>query len=301
MSFILDALKKSENDRQRQSGPALFEVRVPPPRSKFPLLAVVIVSLLVVNLAVVAWIMLRKPAQAAAPLAQSTPIAPPPTQQAPGAQQIPQSAAPQMAAPGSVQPPPTNGPQQYAGAAPNAAGVAQYSGAAPANGYPPPAANNGYAPATANAGYPSGAAGNGYAPPAANNGYPQAGGGAYNRAPAEEPMLSDGAQQAPQGVNPDDYEPAREAGPPGAGAGRVTRGTDSGLPTYEEAATHASIPPLHMDLHSYAPEPSKRFVLINMRRLYEGQALPEGPKVESITSDAAIMSYQGTRFVLEKD
>ena len=34
MSFILDALKKSENDRQRQSGPALFEVRVAPPRTR---------------------------------------------------------------------------------------------------------------------------------------------------------------------------------------------------------------------------------------------------------------------------
>src|SRR5512139_4139975 len=67
MSFILDALKKSENDRQRQSGPALFEVRVPPPRSKFPLLAVSIIALLVVNLGVVAWLMLRKPAAAAAP------------------------------------------------------------------------------------------------------------------------------------------------------------------------------------------------------------------------------------------
>ena len=62
MSFILDALKKSENDRQRQSGPALFEVRVPPPRSKLPMLAIVIVSLLVVNLGVVGWLMLRKPA-----------------------------------------------------------------------------------------------------------------------------------------------------------------------------------------------------------------------------------------------
>ncbi len=67
MSFILDALKKSENDRQRQSGPALFEVRVAPPRSKLPLLAIVIVSLLVVNLGVVGWIMLRKPAAAAVP------------------------------------------------------------------------------------------------------------------------------------------------------------------------------------------------------------------------------------------
>jgi hypothetical protein len=113
-------------------------------------------------------------------------------------------------------------------------------------------------------------------------------------------MLSDGAQQPAQS-NPDDFEPAREPGAPGADAGRVTRSTESGLPSYEEAATRTSIPPLHMDLHSYAPDPSKRFVLINMRRLYEGQALPEGPKVESITNDAAIMSFQGTRFVLDKD
>src|SRR5215471_4653891 len=76
MSFILDALKKSENDRQRQSGPALFEVRVAPPRSKLPMLAIIIVSLLVVNLGVVAWIMLRKPAAAAVPAAATgTPAA----------------------------------------------------------------------------------------------------------------------------------------------------------------------------------------------------------------------------------
>ena len=32
MSFILDALKKSETDRQRASAPALFEVKVATPR-----------------------------------------------------------------------------------------------------------------------------------------------------------------------------------------------------------------------------------------------------------------------------
>ena len=36
MSFILDALKKSENDRQRQASPALFEVKVAAPRRRFP-------------------------------------------------------------------------------------------------------------------------------------------------------------------------------------------------------------------------------------------------------------------------
>src|SRR5262249_13976839 len=59
MSFILDALKKSESDRQRQHGPALFEVRVAPPRTRLPLWAIAIAGLLVVNLGVVLWMLLR--------------------------------------------------------------------------------------------------------------------------------------------------------------------------------------------------------------------------------------------------
>lgn len=266
MSFILDALKKSENDRQRQSGPALFEVRVAPPRSKFPMLAVVIVSLLVVNLAVVAWIMMRKPAAAAvppAPVVAST--VPATTQPALVLPQTPPAPAPsaQAYAPQGGQPPP--GTSQLA-----------YNGAPPAAG-----ANGAYAPS---------ASGNGYPPP-----------GASSSAPIQEPSLADQPPAQQERLNPDDYAPARDTPPPGTGAGRVIRSTDAGLPSYEEAATHTSIPPLHMDLHSYAADPTKRFVLINMKRLYEGQSLPEGPKVERITTESAIMSYNGTQFVLERD
>src|SRR5215471_12648804 len=78
MSFILDALKKSETDRQRQASPALFEVKVAAPRRRFPLWAVGLALLLGVNLAGLAWVLLRKaetpPAQA------STPPAAPATQ-----------------------------------------------------------------------------------------------------------------------------------------------------------------------------------------------------------------------------
>src|ERR1700760_3019679 len=59
MSFILDALKKSESDRQRQTGPALFEVKVAPPKARFPVWAIAIVALLVVNMVIVAWLLLR--------------------------------------------------------------------------------------------------------------------------------------------------------------------------------------------------------------------------------------------------
>ena len=51
MSFILDALKKSETDRQRQASPALFEVKVAAPRRSFPMWAVALGLLLIVNVA----------------------------------------------------------------------------------------------------------------------------------------------------------------------------------------------------------------------------------------------------------
>jgi general secretion pathway protein B len=62
MSFILDALKKSESDRQRQSGPALFEVKVAAPRTRLPLWAIAIAGLLAVNLGIVMWMLWRHPA-----------------------------------------------------------------------------------------------------------------------------------------------------------------------------------------------------------------------------------------------
>ena len=64
MSFILDALKKSETDRQRQSSPALFEVKVAAPRRGFPLWAVGLAALLGINILVLVWFLLRQPAHA---------------------------------------------------------------------------------------------------------------------------------------------------------------------------------------------------------------------------------------------
>jgi len=83
MSFILDALKKSESDRQRQSGPALYEVKVAPPRTRLPPWAIAIAALLVVNLGIVMWMMLRHSAHGsepapAAPASAASVVAPPP-------------------------------------------------------------------------------------------------------------------------------------------------------------------------------------------------------------------------------
>ena len=82
MSFILDALKKSESDRQRQSGPSLFEVKVAPPRRRLPVWAVAIAVLLAINVIVISWMLFRhapaqQPAVATPPPAVSPPTATP--------------------------------------------------------------------------------------------------------------------------------------------------------------------------------------------------------------------------------
>ena len=244
MSFILDALKKSESDRQRQSGPALFEVKVAPPRSRLPLWAIAIAALLAVNLVIVAWMMLRHPA-AHAETALAAPAAVPGV----AATAIPAAASPAPAAaavvPASVPPP---------AAAPAAAGLA-----APLS-----------APATTPA-------------PGTTSAAP--GGGTTEDAAAQ------------------DLAPAADPGPVPALSNHVRRGTADGVPLYQDWAampgTH--VPPLRLDLHVYALRPEERFVMINMKKMHEGDALPEGVRVESITPEGAVLSYNGSHFLLPRD
>ena len=60
MSFILDALRKSEHERQRQGGPGLAEVAVAAPKTKTSVWATAAVALLVANLIAVGVLMLRR-------------------------------------------------------------------------------------------------------------------------------------------------------------------------------------------------------------------------------------------------
>jgi general secretion pathway protein B len=92
MSFILDALKKSEAERQRQAGPTLLEVRVTRPRRRYPLWAAVLGALLGINAVVLAVVWLHKPSAASAE------HAPPATADLPApAPAVPASASPPAA------------------------------------------------------------------------------------------------------------------------------------------------------------------------------------------------------------
>ena len=92
MSFILDALKKAESERSRQTGPVLMDVRIAAPRRRLPVWAWVLGGVLLANLLVLAWLLLRAPQKTAA-AAPAPALAAPPTPAAPA------TAAPQTVAP----------------------------------------------------------------------------------------------------------------------------------------------------------------------------------------------------------
>jgi general secretion pathway protein B len=66
MSFILDALKKSELDRQRQTTPGFVETAAVPARARWPFWAAIVGALLVVNLIVLAVVLMHGRATGAA-------------------------------------------------------------------------------------------------------------------------------------------------------------------------------------------------------------------------------------------
>lgn len=226
MSFILDALRKSEIERQRQSGPSIAEFPVARQDRRLPVALIAIGFLLAVNLAVVLFFMLRSE-KSAEPAATSTQAA----------------AVPPVSA---ASPPPATAAQ-----APAPAAVAPHDE------------------------LPGAAAGPG----------------------SVTYLPSDGYEDAT--LPPDAPDPTLlpETTPPGAG---VIYGASSGI---EDAATveaETGLPPLAVDLHIFADDPAKRAVFINGRRYTQGATIAEGPTVEQITREGAVLGYRGRRFLLPR-
>ncbi|MEY2624498.1 MAG: hypothetical protein EBT64_00170 [Gammaproteobacteria bacterium] len=60
MSFILDALRKSENSRLRQDHPAVFTHRIAAQRQRLPVWGMALIALLAVNLLIVSFLLIRE-------------------------------------------------------------------------------------------------------------------------------------------------------------------------------------------------------------------------------------------------
>jgi general secretion pathway protein B len=225
MSFILDALRKSEIERQRQSGPSIAEIPVAREDRRLPIALVAIGVLLAVNVGVLLFFLLR---DSGAP--EPAPAVPEASPSAPPVAVLPLPVAPAPAAD-------------------------------PAVPDPPPAETG-----EPSAFYPSQV----FAEPA-------------TAAPdAPDPTLLPGA-------------------PPAAFGGSVTYGDEPPRPL-ESLPTElsAGLPELTVDLHIFTDDTAKRAVFINGRRYTQGATLTEGPKVEEITRDGAVLSFRGRRFLLPR-
>ena len=64
------------------------------------------------------------------------------------------------------------------------------------------------------------------------------------------------------------------------------------------AAERGTLPPMKLSMHVYAPDPAQRFVILDGRRLQEGGALAEGVFVQAITRDGLVLSVRGQPYWL---
>ncbi len=278
MSFILDALRKSEHARQRQTGPALAEVPIVAVRPKTNVWATAAVALLVVNLLVVGVLLLRRAQRDPAPpavagAAASIPAAAGATPRTAGvAATAPGAPRPAVAVDPSVpmtQPPPGSVlPEPALAAAPPPGGsgnplAAEVSGA-------PPGIDASFAARASSV--PDG--------PPAVTAVPAARRGSVVYAPLPDAADSTYASSA------------TGQGPEPAGAA---------LPTADEIVARGGVPPLHLDLHVYSTVSAERFIFVNSHKYKQGETLQEGPVVEEITRDGAVLDFRGSRFTLSHD
>jgi general secretion pathway protein B len=226
MSFILDALKKSEIERQRQSMPGLMDSPPVLRRGGLPLWAILLGALLAINIAVLIVVLMRngRPASASTSAARADTTA---AHAAPAVDDhfSPLPSAP-VYAPEIPVPPADQAPPYNTSAAPLAA---PHVGASPA--------------------------------------VPR-----LLRRP--DPVLVEDAQADNEEL----------------------------LPSISELSLTGAqaLPELHLDVHVYATRPADRFVYINMRKYHEGNTLQEGPVLERIRRDGAVLNYQGVRFLLPR-
>jgi general secretion pathway protein B len=264
MSFILDALRKSEHERERKTLPGLVDVPVArPERPRVPVALIAVGALLAVNLLVLAFVLLRdrnpEPAAGAAPAAAATAPAPPPSAGVATTATTPSAAA--ATSPAVVAPPPVAREPEVRPLQAEAEAV-EDEGAPPYTDTPPP--------------------------------LPRDRGGA--RVQRVQPGVS--VASGPLTEAPAAYAAPRAASPaPSSGAGST-----AGVPTIDQlpAQATAGLPPLSLALHVYGGSPAQSWVVINGRRYQEGTQLQEGPTLERITPDGAVLNHRGQRFLLPR-
>ncbi|NGX17291.1 general secretion pathway protein GspB [Wenzhouxiangella sp. XN24] len=267
MSLILDALRKSEHQRQREGGPGLAIVpESTSPRRPGPW-TLLLGGLLLLNLVVIAAVFLFD-GDEAGPVVADPPAAP--------AQGVTRAAPTASTGPRTVSPVGAN-------SLPPAGESTLRS--APVTLPTRPPRNEVRSLTTETAPRSSAASAEPRRPEASST--PQS--GSVARGPDTTETSGSGSTAS---------GPARTS----PGTDRQA-GEDARLPRFADLVVRGelAVPNMHIDIHVYSAVADERFVFINMRRYNEGQKTQEGPVVERIVTDGVVMEHQGQRFFMPRD
>lgn len=282
MSFILEALRKSENERQRQSGPDFASIPESAEKrrsSRWPLIVGALVLLNLGLLTVVLWPAGEQPATTAA-----------------GA----------------------NASSQTAHVSPSPASAEAAIETASRDGPRPLPVDNGSAPVrdTSDPPRPGNSDDQGTDEPAGTAATAprrdvralseevaprEDTGTAITQAPAARTTGSVVVAEAPLGDEP---EQQGAASTPATAPDPTPPPTpEQRLPTANELRLEGFLtgPPLHLDLHVYYPEPSRRVVFISGNRYREGDRVSGGTLVREIVPEGVVLEDRGRRFILGPD
>ena len=292
MSLILEALKKSEAERLRGRVPGLLDLQTRAPRrrgSGWPL--ALIGALALVAAGGGAWLVLRD----TAPDAPATREAPTPATPAESAASPAYTGEPQVTAP-TAQPaaapspaPASRLPSDPGFVSIEREGRPQLALPLPAPAPAPAAAEPG-APAPLPAPAPVDFTSDSPAPPA-EAAHPADARAAAPRAPDPVAMLP--------GAGVDATPAANIAGiDAGAGAAAATA-----LPPPLSSLGHEArgrLPPLKVSMHVFAEDPAARVVIIDGRRLREGDAIDSTLRLAEIRREGSVLELDGRRYLLPR-
>ncbi len=128
--------------------------------------------------------------------------------------------------------------------------------------------------------------------------------------PAPVPRAPAASTSAPEPATPVAPSPApapalsapatAAAPPPPARPGAAP--TRAPIPRLDDlsAAFRAQLPKFDIEVYVYSPQPALRWVLIDMHKYREGQALPGGGTLDRITADGLVVDFAGRRFLVPR-
>jgi len=273
MSFILDALKKSENERQGQRGLGVADVAVAPEAPRAPVWMWWLLGLLGVNLVILLAVLLR-PAPA-----------PTPEQDAAG----PAGMAADRSADTAPESRSATVPERVA---PELAAVIDRARTRRENTARRDAPADVEEPASAPAEPAAPEPGETEAATVARADTPAAA-----REPEPEPGPADEAARAGEAARETTAAAGMPVEPPAGAEEEVLE-----LPTLDELRVRGEtgLPDLHLDIHVWSEQPRGRFVYVNTLKYREGDELAEGPRVASIVRAGVVLEQAGRRFLLPR-